>query len=202
MNTSMFQRIVSAAAVGATFTVLLWAGFGELEADDAALVPKIKQPTLAVDGAELSLSIAGAAGLVAGKEPVLELRMVNTNNAPARGTIDIVMTSFSIRSTLSRLPVMPATLWQEPLQFTLGPKEKKTVTLATRTKLPAAASVNVSLRERNLGREAVSGLVAMAENAIIALRFSTPAPEGSAEQRPLIPSQNAQIAINRVPGRP
>lgn len=154
MKTKDILTVAAVAAVTATLTVAaFWAK--PLEAGNEELAAKIAQPKLVANGIELTLAAAKGQTCKAGEEPVFELKAVNPGCEPATVSVRISMTADGPANLLSRLPTRPASLWQETQTLALQGGETKTVTLATRTKLPAQSVIAVTL-----GQTAQPGMAA------------------------------------------
>jgi hypothetical protein len=178
--------MMSVAVSTATLTVVaLWSVPLEAGKESEALTPKLEKPKLVAKGVEITLAHAGSGDAQAGDEPVFELAADNTTAEPAELTVQLVMTSMSPADAMSRVVRLPASLWECNQRLVLGPHEHKTLTLATRTKLPAKNIISVSLREAGeskagAGGELTTPLTQPGTPGIAVLSFPTVTPEPKA----------------------
>jgi hypothetical protein len=105
----------------------------------------IATPKLVADGIEMTLAPAGGREFKAGEQPAFELRAVNTLNKSCSVAVCVRMSSTGPESTLSRMPIMPRSLWQEERILTLGPNQTQAIQFSTRTNLPVNSMISISL---------------------------------------------------------
>jgi hypothetical protein len=165
------MMIANAAFVTAVLTLaVLRPSFTEAGNEANALTAAIQTPKLTAGGVEISIVAAEGQVLGEGEEPVFELRAVNTTDKPAAVDFETSMTSIvrPVHPNRSRMPALPRSIWTQEHVFTLSPRETRTFTASTKTKLPAESQVNVLLRARGTP----AALQAFAP-AVVGLSFST-----------------------------
>ena len=180
---------ITAVAVGTAALTVAALLTNPLEAGDAAnpLATTIATPKLLANGIELTLAPAANHDFKPGEPPAFELKAVNTLATPAEVRIRIALSALAPLSRLSRTPSIPSRLWQQEESFTLAPRETKSLTVATRTNLPANMDFSVALAQVDPSGQAAPGALPEFLNpGIVALRFSTatpkPAPADAATQ--------------------
>jgi len=159
---------IATAALGtATLTVTaFWAGPLDAGHDAEAPAPLAAKTRLVAHGVEIGLAASGGRIFQAGEQPEFELTATNTTNQTANVSVCVTMTASSLADALSRTVRLPAVMWWQEQIVSLGPNETKTLTLATRTNLPAKSVISVSLHD--LDQKAPTPLA-----AIVALSFAT-----------------------------
>ena len=177
--------LISIGAVALATATLTVAAFlpATLEADGGnPLTPKIEQPKLRMNGAEITLTAARNAVYKAGDEPAFELTAVNTSNQPVNVEVQLAMSAILAGSVVSRMPMMSKQLWQDRCTLALKPQETKTVSLLTKTAMPTNSLVSVFMqpaipKEAATGSASLTvqaaGLMNFSPSAILALNFST-----------------------------
>jgi len=179
--------ITSVALGTAALTVLAFWSAPIEAGNENGQAPKVAQPKLAANGIEMTLVAAEGKTFLAGDEPAFALTAVNTTAQPATATLLVMMDSTSPSDALSRRGPMPSMMWRKECTIALGPNEKKTVNLASQTKLPPNRLVSVSMQTVDPNKAAVvpapkqtvqQALTPMtpAQPRIMALHFSTAAP--------------------------
>ena len=187
MKTKDLLTIGTAALGTATLTVLFLATPRMTGTDTNPTTATIATPKLAANGIEVTLSPANGREFKAGDQPEFELRAVNTLNEPAEVAICATLSSSSPFSAMSRIPMMPATLWHQDIEIALKPNETKVLALDARTNLPANREISVSLSQvsqagkttvaGNPGNPAAAFMLQGSVPGIVALRFSTAPPK-------------------------
>lgn len=169
MRTKNLVAVASVALATAIITVVLgWSGTIEAGSGDT-LTPKIATPKLVSHGAEITMTVADGHVFQAGEEPTFTLQAINTTDQPVTMRLAFAMTGTSPTSEMSRVLTLPTNLWQQQQDWVLQPKETKTTTIATQTKLPAGKVIMVSVRDLAPDTKETSP-------GIVALRFSTALP--------------------------
>lgn len=182
------KDLLTMTTVAVTTAMLTMAAFwtAPLEAggEADALTPEITKPKLSVRGVEVSL--AAVAGTERpGDEPVLELGALNTSAETAEIRLRVLMTAMAPPDALSRVVRMPARLWESEQSITLRPNERRTLKLATGTKLPARNIISVTLSEAAPSASAMDSSepapllrpLNSAAPGVAVLRFSTAGPD-------------------------
>ncbi|MHC4177659.1 MAG: hypothetical protein ACYSWU_09135 [Planctomycetota bacterium] len=150
MRVKHILAILGVAAATTAFTVGLLrpervGATGKAE----GIKPTIVQPKLKVDGCVFALRTDKASYNV-DDMPVLQIEANNPTDAPVEKTVWISMSASSPPSPLARVMILPKPLWVEKCLVSLKPGETKTVTLATKAKLPAGQSVSITMSEKDL----------------------------------------------------
>lgn len=143
--------ITTAMGTAALLITAFWPDSLDAGGEPAELSPKISKPKLVAGGVEFSLAPAERRDLSAGDEPVFELTALNTNSEKAQANVRIAMTATSPADALSRVVRTPSMLWQTEQSVALAPRESKTLTLNTRTKLPPNNLISVLLQDNAAG---------------------------------------------------
>ena len=177
--------LINIGAVAMATATLTVAAFlpATLEADGGnPLPPKIEQPKLVVNGAQITLAAAKNAVFKAVDEPAFELTAVNTSNQPVKVEVQVAMSAVAAGGLGSRMPMMSKELWKDRCTLALKPHETKTVSLLTGTKAPTNSLVNVSMWPAHptetttnsaIPTVQIAGLPGVYPSAILALSFST-----------------------------
>jgi len=182
MKTKDLTTIVTVALATASLTMMtFWSGALNAGDDGDKPAAQIAKPKLLARGIEMSLTAADGRTFGAGDEPALELTAVNTTDEAATASVRIAMTASSPRDTMSRVPRIPAALWQQQQPLVLQAHETKVIHLAVPAKLPANSMVAVSLEEgaaatADAARPEPRALLRRAgapQSGIVALNFST-----------------------------
>ena len=183
MKTQDIALIGSVALATATLTVAVFLP-NSLDAGNDLEPQTINHPKLVSGGVELSLTASEHRTFNAGDEPAFELQAVNNTDKNANVTVLVAMTATAPSSPLSRMVAFPQMLWQQSCPLTLKPHEKKTVSLATVTKLPANRTINVMLRTDDASAASGAKLPggpqleqARMPGTIVALNYSTVSPQ-------------------------
>ena len=199
MKTTDLTTIVSVALATASLTVMsFWSGVLNAGLDGDKPAAQIAKPKLLAHGIEMTLAAAEGRTFSAGEEPTFDLTAVNTTEQAATATVSIAMTSSSPRDMMSRVPRLPAALWQQQQALVLQANETKVIRLVVPATLPANSMVAVSLAEATTaasGAETakpelrrVQLLGGAPPSGIIALNFSTAAPAApTAPTAPAVP---------------
>jgi hypothetical protein len=101
--------------------------------------------TLTVDGVILTVEV-DAASFKPGQKPVVRVKAVNTRDVPVVARADLSMQSLSLASRMSRMPVMPQSIWDEGCQMSLEANETKTFELATNVPVPKGVAITVTMK--------------------------------------------------------
>lgn len=160
--------MITVALGTATLTVAAFLS-NPLEAGgEAKPPPTIENPKLIVRGIEMVLSPADGVKFKAGDQPAFDLHVVNTHHQPSDFSVCATMRSTSVPNPMARMIPVPKVLWQEKQNLTLGPKETRTIRLATRTSLPMDSEISVLLSEPG-----PDGKMTAIGPGMVALKFST-----------------------------
>jgi hypothetical protein len=176
--------ILSVALTTAALTVLaFWSVPIEAGNEAQNQAPKVAQPKLLTNGIEMTLVAAEGKTFQAGDEPVFQLTAVNTTAEPATAHLRLVMDSISPASAMSRIGPVPAMIWHQDCTIALKPNEKKTMTVASNTKLPVSGAITVSMQPIDPNTPALTAIQAqagkglrramLAPSRVVALNFST-----------------------------
>jgi hypothetical protein len=181
MKTKDLLTITTVALGTAAMTVAMFLET-PLEAGNPAdpPAPTIARPRLVANGIELTLAAAETRDLKVGDQPAFELKAVNTLAEPSDAWICLTLSASGPAGTLSRVPQLPATLWQDPQFLTLEPNESKSITFAVRTNLPPNKMILVSLAQVDPpGPNKAAGKPSPARPGIVAMMFSTATPQAT-----------------------
>ena len=185
MKTKNLTTIVSVALATASLTVMtFWSGALNAGDDGDKPAAQIARPKLATHGIEMTLAAAQGRTFSAGEEPAFELTAINTTDETATTSVGIAMTASSPTDTMSRVPRMPASLWQQQHPLVLQAHETKVLNLAVPAKLPPNSMIAVTLQESapaaagpaNPAPPTPLRLAGAPRNGIVALSFSTAIP--------------------------
>jgi len=193
MKTKSLTTIVSVALATASLTVMtFWSGELNAGLDGEKPAAQIAKPKLLAHGIEITLATADGRTLRAGEAPTFDLTAINTTDQAATAEVRIAMTATSPTDRMSRVPRLPAALWQQQQPLVLQPNETKVIRLAVPAKLPANSMVAVSLAEpiaTPATAEAAKPELRRVQHpggtppsGIVALNFSTAAPAVSPTQ--------------------
>ena len=193
MKTKDLTTIVTVTLATASLTVMtFWSGELNAGLDGEKPTAQIAKPKLTAHGIEMTLATADGRTFRAGEEPTFDLTAVNTTAQAATAAVRIVMSATSPTDRMSRVPCLPASLWQQQQPLVLQPNETKVIRLAVPAKLPANSRVAVSLAEpaaAPAGAEATEPELRRVRrpggappSGIVALNFSTAAPAVQAMQ--------------------
>jgi len=150
MKVKDILAVLGVAAATTAFTVgLLGPGRVAATGTVEGIKPLIAQPKLTVGGCVFSLETDKPA-YKAGEVPTLQVKATNPTDKPIEPTIWISMSASSPASPLSRMVVLPKPLWTEKCLVSLKPGQTKTVSLDTKTKLPAGESVSLTMSDKDL----------------------------------------------------
>ena len=150
MRVKDILAVLGVAAATVAFTVVLL-GPRRVGATGKAegIKPTIAQPELTTQKCVFTLK-TDKPSYEAGEMPVLEVKASNPTDEPAEAAVWISMSSSGPALMISRVMVLPKPLWTEKCLVKLNPGETKTVTLATKTKLPAGQSVSITMSDKDL----------------------------------------------------
>lgn len=134
---------IAATTMAVTLAVLLPARVDAV-AQAPAVKPLIAQPKLVAGGCTFTLKTDKQA-YKPGETPRVTIRAANPTDKPIREDIWVSMSGISPASRMSRMPVMPRSLWREKCSISLKPGETKTVCLDTGTKLPSGTIITIAM---------------------------------------------------------
>ena len=160
--------VMGTAAVTTAFTVSLFGPRGLIAVDTVGTIkPVIAQPRFASQGCEFVLK-TDKTGYEAGEQPALEVTASNSTDKAVTTTVWVNILASAPASLTSRMLPIPQTLWSHPCVFGLTPRESKTLTIASETKLPGGKNISITITDR--------------QRAVLASSLSTPSPKGQAGQ--------------------
>ena len=122
-----------------------WPAFTNATDEGNAVGPKITDPQFVAGGVEMRLKAVHNRTFREGEEPAFEVTAVNTTDEPTSVTVGTLMTSSPKANRMSRTLPRSVSLWKAPLTISLRPRETKTVTESTDTKLPPNTKIDVYL---------------------------------------------------------
>ena len=138
---------IAGTTMAVTLAVLLPARV-DAGAQAAAVKPLIARPKLVAAGCTFTLKTDKQA-YKPGEAPRVTIRAANPTDKPVRKDIFVSMSGISAASRMSRMPVMPRSLWRHKCPVSLKPGETKTICLDTGTKLPAGTIITIAMTGNN-----------------------------------------------------
>jgi len=144
MRTNDLGVIGAAAAVTMAIMVVL----SQTVPSAIAVEPKkkaIAPGTLTVNGVELTAQVDPESSKP-GKKPVVKVTAVNTQDQPVEVHATIYMTSMSLASRFSRMPVRPESIWSDGCYISLKPNETRTYELPTNKAAGKGAIISFSMK--------------------------------------------------------
>ena len=149
---NVVTAVIAAGATLAITLAVLWPA--TLDAEDRAAVQlnaQIAAPVLKVSGCELRLRTV-AETYQAGEKIELVLEAVNTTDKPVTLDAKASMAAAAPASRMSRMMILPKSIWEDACPLTLAPGETKTVNLPTEVAAPAGKAVSYSLTVGKTGQ--------------------------------------------------
>ena len=150
MKVKDILAVLGVAAATTAFTVVLLGpqrvgATGKVE----GIKPTIAQPKLTTGKCVFSLK-TDKPSYQADEMPVFQIQATNPTEKPVETAVWVSMSSSSPASMLSRVMVLPKPLWTEKCLVKLKPGETKTISLASKTKLPAGQHVSITMSDKDL----------------------------------------------------
>jgi len=137
--------LVTAAVTMAVVVVLLWPmGIGAAEQPAA---PRVLRPTMTFGTCRFTLETAQPS-TEPGAKPSLTLKVVNTGQTAAEAAVWVVVSATGPGSMMSRVPVMPRTVWTHKCTVSLAAGAAQTLTVPIEAQLPEGQSITISMTDK------------------------------------------------------
>ena len=137
--------LVTAAVTMAVVVVLLWPmGIGAAEQPAA---PRVLRPTMTFGTCQFTMETA-LPSTEPGAKPSLTLKVVNTGQTAAEASVWVVVSATGPGSMMSRVPVMPRTVWTHKYTVSLAAGATQTLTVPIEVQLPEGQSIMISMTDQ------------------------------------------------------
>jgi len=137
--------LVTAAVTMAVVVVLLWPmGMGAAEQPAA---PRVLRPTMTFGTCRFTMETAQTS-TEPGAKPSLTLKVVNTGQTAAEASVWVVVSATGPGSMMSRVPVMPRTVWTHKCTVSLAAGATQTLTVPIEAQLPEGQSIMISMTDQ------------------------------------------------------
>ena len=137
--------LMTAAVTMAVVAVLLWPmGMGAAEQPAA---PRVLQPTITIGTCRFTMETAQPS-TEPGAKPSVTLKAVNTGKTAAEATAWVVVSATRPESKMSRVPVMPRTVWTHKCTVSLAAGAAQTLTVPIDAPLPEGESLTISMTDK------------------------------------------------------
>jgi hypothetical protein len=136
--------LVTAAVTMAVVVVLLWPmGMGAAE---QLAAPRVLLPTMTFGTCRFTMETAQPS-TEPGAKPSVTLKVVNTGQTAAEAAVWVVVSATRPESMMSRVPVMPRTVWTHKCTVSLAAGATQTLTVPIEAQLPEGQSIMISMTD-------------------------------------------------------
>lgn len=141
---NLFSITSIALTTAATTLLIICPVLLDAEEETGSITPIIANPTLNVDGSQITL-FADKESYELGDKPQLTLTAINPTDKRIAPKLRVEIAATSPMSRMSRVVAMPESLWIKESQIVLQPGETREIVLSPEISLPEGKTLTISM---------------------------------------------------------